>query len=84
MTARNKTTPSFSEALEEVETILARLEEGEVDIDDLSAEVKRAVELVDLCREKLHRTELEVKEFVGRLEEDGSGTPPAADDTPPL
>ena len=62
--------PSFGEALAEVEAILARLEKDEIDVDELSGEVKRAVVLVDLCREKLRRTELEVQDFTARLRED--------------
>ena len=56
--------------MQEVETILGRLEGDEVDVDELTAEVKRAVELVGLCRDKLRRTELEVKEFVAQLDRD--------------
>ncbi len=69
MPAKDKA-PSFGEALQEVEAILARLEKDEIDVDELSGEVKRAVVLVDLCREKLQRTELEVQEFTARLRED--------------
>ncbi len=72
-------TPSFGEALAEVEAILARLEKDEIDVDELSGEVKRAVVLVDLCREKLRRTELEVQDFTARLREDR----PAAGEGPP-
>jgi exodeoxyribonuclease VII small subunit len=75
VTAKEKT-PSFGEALAEVEAILARLEKDEIDVDELSGEVKRAVTLVDLCREKLQRTELEVQEFTARLRED---RPPPVD-----
>jgi len=79
MTAKDKT-PSFGEALAEVEAILARLEKDEIDVDELSGEVKRAVVLVDLCREKLRRTELEVQDFTARLREDrpAAGEGPSA------
>ena len=59
---------SFGEAVEEVEAILARLEAEEIDIDDLSREVKRAVELLKICREKLEKTDSEVRELVSDLE----------------
>lgn len=77
MNAKKKD-PSFGEAVGEVEAILTRLESDEIDVDELSGEVKRAVELVGLCRAKLQRTELEVKEFVARLEADAADVPPAA------
>jgi exodeoxyribonuclease VII small subunit len=59
---------SFGDAVEEVEGILARLEAEEIDIDDLSREVKRAVELIKICREKLAKTDSEVRELVADLE----------------
>jgi exodeoxyribonuclease VII small subunit len=69
-----KKNPSFGEAVQEVEDILGRLEGDEVDVDELTVEVKRAVELVGLCRDKLRRTELEVKEFVAQLDQDEEPT----------
>jgi exodeoxyribonuclease VII small subunit len=64
--------------MDEVETILGRLEEDTIDIDDLAAEVQRAVELIKVCREKLDRTDREVRELVAELEDDGD--PSASDE----
>jgi len=73
---------SFGEAVAEVEEILARLEAEEIDIDDLSREVKRAVDLIKICRDKLDRTDSEVRELVADLEEqaavDKAGSPEAS------
>ena len=72
MTEKKKTPAkklSFGEAVGEVEQILERLEQEEVDIDDLGREVKRAVELIKVCREKLARTDREVRELVADLQE---------------
>ncbi len=59
---------SFGEAVSEVEEILARLEDDDVDIDRLSKEVARAVALLQVCREKLNRTENEVRDLVAGLQ----------------
>lgn len=59
---------SFGEAVTEVEEILAGLEQDEVDIDRLGAEVARAVELIQVCREKLERTDREVRDLVAGLQ----------------
>jgi exodeoxyribonuclease VII small subunit len=68
---------SFGDAITEVEEILGRLEDESVDIDTLGDEVKRAVELITVCREKLDKTDKEVRDLVAGLE--GEGTPrPAA------
>ncbi|MFO7653261.1 MAG: exodeoxyribonuclease VII small subunit [Candidatus Krumholzibacteriia bacterium] len=65
---------SFGEAVAEVEAILGRLEEDDVDIDDLAGEVKRAVELIQVCRRKLERTDTEVRELVAQLEDQAPET----------
>ena len=65
---------TFGEAVAEVEKILADLEQDEVDIDRLSDEVKRAVELIQICREKLEKTDGEVRELVAGLERTGHET----------
>ena len=40
----------YGKAMEELEEILKRIEQEEVDIDDLAQEVKRASELIQLCK----------------------------------
>ena len=59
---------SFGEAVAEVEEILAGLEEDAVDIDRLGGEVARAVELIQVCREKLEKTDREVRDLVAGLQ----------------
>ncbi len=78
--AEKKTSPkktpakklSFGEAVGEVEKILADLEQDEIDIDRLSEEVRRAVELIQVCREKLEKTDTEVRGLVAGLQQSGS------------
>jgi exodeoxyribonuclease VII small subunit len=51
---------SFSEAVVEIEDILKKIESGELDVDKLSVEVKRASELIKQCQKKLRTTEEEI------------------------
>jgi exodeoxyribonuclease VII small subunit len=51
---------SFSEAVTEIEDILKKIESGELDVDKLTGEVKRAAELIRNCQKKLHSTEEEI------------------------
>jgi exodeoxyribonuclease VII small subunit len=51
---------SFNEAVIEIEEILKNIEGGELDIDKLSMEVKRASELIKQCQKKLRSTEEEI------------------------
>jgi len=55
---------SYRQYIEEIETILAKIESGETDIDDLAAEIKRAAKLLQDCKEKLFQTEQEVEKMM--------------------
>jgi len=63
--------PSYGEAAERLEEILARIEDGEVDIDELSGLVEEAAGLVTLCREKIHAAEIQVRTITEQLERGG-------------
>lgn len=52
---------SYNESMQEVEKILSSLEKENPDIDDLSKDVKRAVELLQECKKKLFDTDEEIK-----------------------
>ena len=63
--------PSFTEAMESLEEILERIEGEETDIDTLAEELQRAAKLLDLCRGKIRKAEIEVTQIVQQLEEEG-------------
>lgn len=60
---------NYEKAKAELETILEELERGEAGIDTLARQVKRAAELIRLCREKLKNTEREVEGLLDELED---------------
>lgn len=60
---------NYEKAKAELETILEELERGEAGIDTLAKQVKRAAELIRLCREKLKNTEREVEGLLDELED---------------
>ena len=60
--------PTFSVAIQELEEILERIDNDAVDIDGLAGELKRATELLELCREKIRKAEVEVGQIVAKLE----------------
>ena len=51
---------SFNEAVVEIEKILREIESGDLDIDKLAIEVKRATGLIRQCQNKLRMTEEEI------------------------
>jgi exodeoxyribonuclease VII small subunit len=63
----------FRQAMDELEGILQRIEGEEIDIDQLAEELRRAAKLLDLCRGKIRRAEVEVTQIVQSLEESGEG-----------
>jgi exodeoxyribonuclease VII small subunit len=59
---------SYSDAITEVESILAELEGSVVDVDHLADRVRRASELLAICRERLAVVEVDVAGLVDALD----------------
>ena len=57
---------TYESAMEELQDIVNQLQAEAVKVDDLSAKVKRAAELVSFCREKLRKTEEELGGLFGQ------------------
>lgn len=55
---------TYNAAVESIEEIIERLGDSDMDIDMLSKEVKRASELIAICKEKLRDASKEVEEIV--------------------
>jgi len=51
---------SYSEAVEEIEAILQKIEEGKLDVDELAEKVSRVTDLLKICRDKLYLTEKQI------------------------
>ena len=62
----------FSEALAELESIVARLEGGQMDLEDSLASYERGVALLRACQAKLAEAEHRVTMLMGELEEGDS------------
>ena len=59
---------SYAEALTEMESILGKIENEELDVDELSSTVKRVSYLMKICRQKLSKTEAEVEKILNDME----------------
>ena len=60
---------TYKKAIEEIEAIVKSLEDNKMDIDVLGERVKRAAELIEFCKSKLHDTEEEVEKVLKSMEE---------------
>lgn len=58
---------NYSEAFEELRQIITEMENSEIGVDLLEARVKRASELLKICRDKLYATEQNVLEALEDL-----------------
>lgn len=68
MTDKNDVSLTYTEALAELEEILASLRADNCDVDTLAARTQRAAELLKLCRSKLTRTEKELDKVLRELD----------------
>lgn len=56
---------SYEAALEELETLVARLESGQLPLDQLLTGYQRGAELLKFCRSKLEAVENQIKVLEG-------------------
>ena len=84
MKAKGSKDVSYGSAAARLEEILQRIEEGKVDIDELSGLVGEAAGLVTLCRDKIQAAEIQVKTITEQLERETAAEPvvPSPDDEP--
>ena len=54
----------YRKAVERLDEIISQIENEDVDVDELSLQVKEAVELIRLCKAKIDKAEMEVKKVV--------------------
>ena len=51
-------------AFAELQTIVRKMENDELDIDQMSEQLKRAQELIKFCKDKLTKTDEEIKKIL--------------------
>lgn len=61
-------TITYTQAFEELQEIVSEIEQGEISVDILSEKVKRAAELIKICKAKLTETEEDVSKILKELE----------------
>ena len=72
----------YAEALAELEGILDELDGDEVDVDVLGSRVRRAAELLRLCRDRIASARFDVEQVVAELEAEAADAgAPAREET---
>lgn len=64
-----KNSESYAKAIAEIENIIEEIEEQQPDMDQLSAKVSKALELIKSCRTKLKNTEEDIDKLLENLPE---------------
>ena len=54
----------YEAAIAELQSIVSKMENDELDIDQMSEQLKRAQELIKLCKDKLTKTDEEIKKIL--------------------
>ena len=70
-------TYTYKDALEELQLIVSEIESGQTNVDELSEKIRRAAQLIALCRAKLTASEEEVENLLAQLVE---STAPGTDE----
>jgi exodeoxyribonuclease VII small subunit len=68
-------TIGYADAMAELGEILDELERDDLDVDVLAERVKRASELIKLCRTRIARAQADVDKIVTDLESFGESEP---------
>lgn len=59
---------TYGEAMHELQDIMYRIENDELDVDVLLEEVKKAASLIKFCKEKLYKTNEEIQKILDKIE----------------
>ncbi|MBN2616216.1 MAG: exodeoxyribonuclease VII small subunit [Bacteroidales bacterium] len=59
---------SYQQAMEELEQIVLAMETGDIPVDELSKKVKRASELIKVCKTVLYETTEDVNKVLKEME----------------
>ena len=56
---------SYDHAISEIESILEKIEGGELGVDELAEKVSRVTQLLKTCRDRLYKTEEQIQKILG-------------------
>lgn len=65
----SKKSISYADSMAEVEDILEKIENEELDVDELAEKVKRVSVLLKTCKDKLTKTNEQVEQILKEMEE---------------
>lgn len=58
---------TYTKAFDELQQIVEEMENSQISVDDLDMKIKRASELLKICRDKLYKTEKSVQDILDEI-----------------
>ncbi|MFD2553987.1 exodeoxyribonuclease VII small subunit [Sphingobacterium tabacisoli] len=65
---------TYKDAFSELQQIVSEIETGDVNVDELADKIKRASQLILICKAKLTSSEEEVNALLAKLQETDQST----------
>ncbi|MDI9338018.1 MAG: exodeoxyribonuclease VII small subunit [Alphaproteobacteria bacterium] len=65
----NNSNLTYSQAYTALQNIVNKIEKGDIEIDELSTEIKNAMQLFEICQAKLTSTELDIQEIMNQIQD---------------
>lgn len=58
---------TYNEAFEELQSIVSEIESGQTNVDELTEKIRKASQLIAICKAKLTSSEEEVEKLLAKL-----------------
>ncbi|MBO4481007.1 MAG: exodeoxyribonuclease VII small subunit [Bacteroidales bacterium] len=55
---------SYTDAYQELQEIVQKMENADISVDELSKKIERASQLIQICKDKLTKTEEEINQLI--------------------
>ncbi|MCK5215822.1 MAG: exodeoxyribonuclease VII small subunit [Candidatus Omnitrophica bacterium] len=62
----------YNKAIKKLDDIIQKIENEEIDVDELAGKVKEAINIIQTCKNKIDKAEMEVKKMVKSFENEAA------------
>lgn len=59
---------TYEQACERLKAIISKMENGQMQIDELSENIKQAEQMISFCKDKLKKVEVDVEKLIADIE----------------
>ncbi len=61
-------TMTYTQAYQQLQTIVSQMEKGNISVDELQDKIKQANELIQICKQRLSKVEVDVHKLIEDIE----------------